>query len=959
MMPLEKRMLLSAPVMIAKPEAQFGVIGDGGAIFLGGVVFYDNHNADPILQGTLTPDDDGIPNVEVDLGRNIINNVLQIQQNVVTAGDGTYGFSNLAPGNYYLQFIVPPGYTISPLGINRNTILNSIANPQNGMSAAIAVAYDPTSPNWAHENCGMFNTTDKPPFIGGMLFNDANADGLFDNGEMGIGGATVVLEDGAGNVVAVTTTSTATGMVGLYSFPNTTAMPPVIGPTAGASPGNPYVVHFVLPAGFGFYSAKEVNNSPTQYSWVNPNTGNTDTINVLVDTAQTDVNCGVYALSMQIVGPTNATTVMFDPNEGIPRPHSGFAIAYFSVSIIPPVNDSGVTVPYQTQDISAVGGYDYVSQSGNIFFPAGVTLEQIQIQIIGDLNIENDVSFRVIIHPPPQYTNNTTTATCIILNTNFPDATVTGSSVTRSATQTENLPFTVSLNLPAPFPVIVPYLTSDYSAVSGTDYTATTGDVTFTAGQTSKTVDVPVLPGTSPQSNKQFYLVLDDAEATTVTTPLAKALGTIVSNAGPQLSIADNDITESLLGTTNLPLTITLAPALPSAVTVDYATADGTAIAGVDYGATSGSITFAIGQTSAVINVPVYRVFTSAQDKTFTMTISDPGGTATVVTPTATATIHDIATVALPFDQKTSLKYTDYLLDPVTVSLSGPGQGTLVFLGTTSSDTNAFEIILNGSTSASILTVKTKPSAQTSFMNLLVTGSLSQMVARTSNVLGQISVSGSLNKLMLNYLQASSVTIGAGVGSLTMNVTQGVLNTDITSAIPIASLTAAAFTASDGVTHNITAPSVGTIRIKGDLLGALVQTASVAMLNITGSISGSSILATDKIGPVIAGGIAGSTIFAGILSTVTTLPNTAADFTNQSASITSVRTKTFSDSLIAAWKIGAVTLGTITTTNGGTPFGIAGDQITSVRSTVPVIHLININSTSTPFAKDDFTVQPV
>ena len=83
---------------------------------------------------------------------------------------------------------------------------------------------------------------------------------------------------------------------------------------------------------------------------------------------------------------------------------------------------------------------------------------------------------------------------------------------------------------------------------------------------------------------------------------------------------------------------------------------------------------------------------------------------------------------------------------------------------------------------------------------------------------------------------------------------------------------------------------------------------------------------------------------------------------NKSASIASVRSTAnagFSNTLIAAWRIGSVNIGKITTANGGTPFGVSGDQISSViGSGLAPIHLVNVNDATPPLIQGDFTVRP-
>jgi hypothetical protein len=104
------------------------------------------------------------------------------------------------------------------------------------------------------------------------------------------------------------------------------------------------------------------------------------------------------------------------------------------------------------------------------------------------------------------------------------------------------------------------------------------------------------------------------------------------------VSIAGASVTEGNSGTTNASFAVTQSAASASVVTVQYATANGSAQAGTDYTATSGTLTFAAGETSQAIAVPILGDTTVEPNETFTVTLSNPTG-ATLGTAQATGTI--------------------------------------------------------------------------------------------------------------------------------------------------------------------------------------------------------------------------------------------------------------------------------------------------------------------------------
>ena len=106
----------------------------------------------------------------------------------------------------------------------------------------------------------------------------------------------------------------------------------------------------------------------------------------------------------------------------------------------------------------------------------------------------------------------------------------------------------------------------------------------------------------------------------------------------PVLSVADTRAEEG----GNLEFAVTLSEAAAGAVTVDYATADGTATAGADYTAASGTLTFAAGETAKTVEVSALADAAMEDDETFTLTLSNASG-ATIGTAAATGTVADVA----------------------------------------------------------------------------------------------------------------------------------------------------------------------------------------------------------------------------------------------------------------------------------------------------------------------------
>jgi hypothetical protein len=97
---------------------------------------------------------------------------------------------------------------------------------------------------------------------------------------------------------------------------------------------------------------------------------------------------------------------------------------------------------------------------------------------------------------------------------------------------------------------------------------------------------------------------------------------TINGGGLPNLSIGDVTVTEGNSGTVNAVFTAALSASSASTVTVAYATSNGTATAGSDYVAASGSVTFTPGQTTRTISVTVNGDTLFEPDETFFVDLS-------------------------------------------------------------------------------------------------------------------------------------------------------------------------------------------------------------------------------------------------------------------------------------------------------------------------------------------------
>ena len=181
----------------------------------------------------------------------------------------------------------------------------------------------------------------------------------------------------------------------------------------------------------------------------------------------------------------------------------------FPVLLDPAVKGT-VTVDYATgdQDDTATAGADYQAVSGTLTFSATQVLKLVQVPIIDDAHEDSGETFTLTLRNPSGATLEIATATGTILNHDAPALSVAAAQALEADGA---LAFVVTLDRAAGETVRVSYATLDGTARSGEDYTATEGVLEFLAGETEKTVTVPVAADEVEESDETLTLLLSDA----------------------------------------------------------------------------------------------------------------------------------------------------------------------------------------------------------------------------------------------------------------------------------------------------------------------------------------------------------------------------------------------------------------------------------------------------------------
>jgi hypothetical protein len=319
-----------------------------------------------------------------------------------------------------------------------------------------------------------------------------------------------------------------------------------------------------------------------------------------------------------------------------------------------------LSVDYATQAAPtnpATAGTDYtaISPAKTLTFNVGEASKTFQVAVPDDSNAEGPENVDLVLSNP----KNLTAGAAPQIGPNGPaELTINDDDVSTfkfsapaysvdeddsAGHATVTVTRTGATNIPAS----VDYSTTNGTATAGSDYTSAVGTLNFAAGETTQTFDVNVSNDGTAEANETVNLSLTSG-ATTVDTSLLSIVDNDNLKASVQLSSPVYDLNEAD-GTATV--TVTLSHAVDADVTVNYATADGSAVAGSDYTDTNGTLTFignvnnsGAGETSKTIQIPITQDTGAEDPETLTLTLSNalPGASSILGAPaTGTVTIAD------------------------------------------------------------------------------------------------------------------------------------------------------------------------------------------------------------------------------------------------------------------------------------------------------------------------------
>jgi CSLREA domain-containing protein len=304
------------------------------------------------------------------------------------------------------------------------------------------------------------------------------------------------------------------------------------------------------------------------------------------------------------------------------------------------VNYATVAGGTATGGASCSAGVDYQDASGTLNFAAGETSETFVVPVCEDTAAEGDETVKLQLSNASGATLGSQADATLTITDN--DATVQLSGATYSVGEAGgHVTITVTRAGSASGQVTVKLNTSDGTAAAGSDYAAATDQlITFNDGDTAdKTFDIAVNDDSLYEGSETFGVALSNPTGASLGSP-ASAVVTITDNETPP-SFAVNDVfvARPQSGTSTAKFTVTLSGPAQAPASVHYATSDGTASAGSDYDAASGTLNFASGETVKTVSVSVNAG--GSGSKTFTLNLSSPNAPFTSSDASGTGTIVD------------------------------------------------------------------------------------------------------------------------------------------------------------------------------------------------------------------------------------------------------------------------------------------------------------------------------
>ena len=299
-----------------------------------------------------------------------------------------------------------------------------------------------------------------------------------------------------------------------------------------------------------------------------------------------------------MAGEEEAQPVLMVSSVSVAEPDPGPTNAVFTITVDIPILED-VTFQYVTSNKTASAGEDYLFTSGVGTIPVGQTSTTVSVPIYGDEIYEMDEEFLLLITNVFNALPGDNSGFCTILADSdpYPELSITDVIVTEGDTpDTTNAVFDVWITNPCYTNISCYFHTSNDTAFASSDYLATNGMFTITAGQTNAAVTVTVNGDDIDEGPQEYFFVyLSNAVAAKINDSRGECM--IVGDETSWISISNAVVLEGDSGTTTAAFEVVLSCENSLTVSVMYTTLNGTALGEADYVPTNAFIEIPPGGT--------------------------------------------------------------------------------------------------------------------------------------------------------------------------------------------------------------------------------------------------------------------------------------------------------------------------------------------------------------------------
>ena len=352
-----------------------------------------------------------------------------------------------------------------------------------------------------------------------------------------------------------------------------------------------------------------------------------------------------------LVAPSNTTVTIVSDNFGVDFVSAtNFVSETNSDAFISVQRIGNGTVPfnvsYATVNGSARAGVNYQATDGTLSFGNGQTVETIEVPLLNNNDTTNLMFSLVLSNATGGAQISLPTNSVVVLQPSQAGLSFTASTNEVSKNQNSILIAVVCSNPsiePVPStnvaPMTVKFTTSNGTATAGVDYVETNGVLFFTNGVATNYFAVPLINNSLVEGNINFSVNLSSPTAPgRLVSPATEVVTILDDNAGLSFSSPTYSVAKT---SGAIDITVLRTDNTNTTSTVNFATANGTAVAGQDYVATNGTFTFTNGQTSQTFSITVIGSTTVQPDKTVLLQLTDPVNGFLVAPSAATLTIYD------------------------------------------------------------------------------------------------------------------------------------------------------------------------------------------------------------------------------------------------------------------------------------------------------------------------------